>query len=292
MRIQNFQEKNTNSVKALFEACFDENVFHSLDLATTVVGEVDGEALAVAGLIRNELHPNLPKVVVAVAEDFRRRGYGRLIHQTLLRMYSLKTEEIGVDGYCYNDQIIAQTFMRSLGYQKYLDCHMLILDLSNLVHAADIYGAQSYSESSQYGHDAHVFKNFLIKRYVEAHQWNPPCEMEHEIWNHIKKEKPNESLSFAICEGNRILAASEWYSEANIDRVSSAIGWFYAEALSTKIQNELLKVLLGTQLACAKKLGVTECYIELDSLEKTTQELLSWLPIKEQKVFERYRLAK
>lgn len=290
MQISKIQTHEIREAKELIKMCFGENfAVGSLNYSDAFIGKKENRLIAVSGFIKSELHPQSYKTVVAVLPEFRRKYYATKIHQVLIESGE-KSPDIKIDACCYSNQVDVQTFIKKLGYEHYLDCHTLELDVDKPFIVEDSFEVKSYSELQSSGFDLNTLKTFLINRYIEAHSWNPPRDKNDPIWNYLRQERSNEELSFAIIKDGLICAASEGHSGVDIRGTNFAIGWYYANQNCGISEIRLLKTLLSNQLSKFKATGASTCYIEMDSSEHTTQELLKWLPIKKMEILERYRM--
>ena len=138
---------------------------------------------------------------------FRRNGFGSRIHAKLIEVASTITP---VFVNCDESQHNEKAFFRKLNYQPVLTCHSLELNLNQISKENPNPEVKSYYELEQSGFKLDKINDFLVERYIEAHQWNPPCEKENAIWKMLlEDQKVDPRHSFAWVEGDRVLAASE-----------------------------------------------------------------------------------
>jgi hypothetical protein len=130
--------------------------------------------------------------------------------------------------------------------------------------------------------------DFLLGRYIENHYWSPPVPKEHPAWSFVLEELRPE-LSFALLDDKKIVAASSVLDE-NINVLDMC--WYYSslEYGQDKVQT-LLKYLLAHQFREARKLGLTQANLELDSIDRDKQGVLEWLPVQKQRVWKIFQKA-
>jgi GNAT superfamily N-acetyltransferase len=289
MLIRKFNNDDSEILKQIFNICFENNSpLHLLNPCHRVVAIIDNTIVGGAGLKYGDLHNCVPEAFVAVLPEFRRKGIGVALHKALVEMNPLKQTEIGIDGCCYDNQSVSQSFMKKLGYVKYLDCHSVIIDLCKVNNVPLTYHVENYSNYLAKKNSLDLVQIFLISRYIEEHQWSPPRDITNEIWDEIVNEERSKSLSVLITENNQILGVSE-ARENFLKEGQLAIGWSYAKRGLNEL--EILKNLLSSQFKLAQSAGFFEAYMEIDSTETTSEEMLNWLPIKEAEIFQRYRFS-
>jgi GNAT superfamily N-acetyltransferase len=289
MIIRKFKKDDSENLEQIFNFCFDNNSpLRLIKPLQRVVAVVNNTIVGGAGFKYSELHHRVPEAYIAVLPEHRRKGIGLALHKTLIDLNPLNKNEIGIDGCCYDTQSISQNFMKKLGYDKYLDCFCVIVDLDKAVAVPKTFQVENYSSYFKNNNSIDSVKKFLIKRYIEEHQWSLPCDIGHDVWNEIANDERSQQLSVLITDNHQIVGASE-ARENFIKDGQLAIGWSYAKKDMNEL--EILKNLLITQFNLAIEAGFIEAYMEIDSTEETAGEMLKWLPIKETEVFQRYRYS-
>lgn len=290
MEISHFKQTDLEAVKSIIKECFGKHSsMYSLSIRDSiVVGKEDDKIIAVAGLIRRLPHNKVPSVVIAVLPLFRRKGIGSKLHKSLLAQHPLNETEIGIDGCCYEDQYIAREFLTKLGYKKYLDCRCATLKINGMKSIKLDYEVQSCSQFFEMENRKKEFNVFIVERYIEEHYWSPPLHISHSAWNEIGYDDYSHDLSFVINEDGQILGGSLAYrTEEDLE-----IGWVYAIKDGIGRQIKILKNLLFKQLSTAKSAGIERGFMEIDSTHWALSALLDWLPIKDMRIWQRFRLDK
>ena len=289
MLIRKFNEDDSEVLKQIFNICFDNNSpLRLVNPLHRIVAIVDNVIIGGAGLRYSDLHNLVPEAYIAVLPEYRRKGVGVALHKALIEMNPLKDTEIGIDGCCYDTQTIPQSFMKKLGYVKYLDCYSIIVDLNKFKTVPITYHIENYSSFFEREKFLDPVKAFLIERYIEEHHWSPPRDITHKIWDEIISDERSQQLSILITDKDQIIGVSE-ARENFLKEGQLAIGWSYAKRGMKEL--EILKNLLFTQFTLAQDAGFVEAYMEIDSTEETAEEMLNWLPIKETEIFQRYRYS-
>lgn len=241
-----------------------------------------------AGLRYSELHFRMPAIYIVVSPGYRKKGIGSELHKNLIKLFPLKSNEIGFAGNSYDVQKVAISFMSKMGYDHLLDCHCLTIDLDKFQSEKLEYEVSFFSDFSAKHDSIDNVTKFLTERYIEEHFWNPPHAIDHEIWDDYKSEDISKT-SVLIMKDERILGVSEAHDDFKpFDDSQFAIGWAYADKHFDEVT--ILKNLYSTQFELAKDLGTREAYMEIDSTESTAEEILKWLPIKGQQIYKKYCL--
>ena len=275
----------------------EEAPLYLLDQKTVVVIKDDSKIFGIAGYRTNRLHSKVLTIDIVVHPDHRRKGIGRKLHEELLNSFKLPGNIIGYDGCCDSKKIEIQLFLLKLGYEKYLDCHCIIIDLEKEFRAsssADVLTLKKLYLNENYKKKV---REFYISRYVEEHIWSPTESINHDVWNDYYDEGNSEELGVVLIKDNTVVGSSFAYEsfgkeiEEEDDQLLG-IGPVYADKKISESELSLVKKLLSHQAYLARKQGHLEAYLEIDSSESVAAELLEWLPIKRSSIFERYRLSK
>ncbi len=210
MLIRKFNEDDSEVLKQIFNICFDDNSpLRLINPIHRVVAIKNNTIMGGAGIKYGDLHNRVPEAYVAVLPEFSRNGVGGALHKALVEMNPLKDSEIGIDGCCYDTQLITQSFMKKLGYVKYLDCHSIIIDLNKFKTVPTTHYVENFSTFLERENSLDPVKNFLIERYIEEHHWSPPRDITHEIWDEIKNDERSQQLSVLIKVKDQIIGVSE-----------------------------------------------------------------------------------
>ena len=293
MHIRPLTEEDLPQVRELMRSCFviDTdfylNYYPVAPRYTTLIAEVNQSIVGVAAKYYNSTHPLWPMMMVVVDAKHRRQGIGQKLHYETLKA---KPPEYNIHGWqaaCYQEDVDALGFMQDLGYQPVLDCNIIELDLIKFNHTPTLpvnfqhIKTVTFTELFDSGMKQHVF-DFLVDRYIEEHCWSQPVTKEHPDWAKTLEELRPE-LSFALLEGEKIVAASSVLNE-NPNVLDMC--WYYASLeYGQENAQAFLKFLLTHQFRKSRELGLTQANLELDSTDRDKQGLLEWLPIQKHRVW-------
>jgi GNAT superfamily N-acetyltransferase len=294
-------EDDVSRTTSLMQECFPENSDFYLDYypitprLPAVIAEQGSSLVGVGVTYLNNLHPHQAVVMVAVDKDFRRQGVGRQLHDAAIKARDLPSNVIGTQMYCYKGEDEAEAFISALGYKLRINCHILELDLTK--HKLSSRLARKYGpleivpftkllESSEM--KQHLF-DFLVTRYSEEHIWSPPQPKDHPDWQETFFDGLVPALSFALLDGQTIVAAS---SVVEDDPTLLNLGWQYVDRnYSDEVAMLLLNHLLAYQFATALESGFSKAELEMDIsvVADGTSDysvLLKWLPIERDQIWQ------
>jgi GNAT superfamily N-acetyltransferase len=260
----------------------------------TLVAEVNQTIVGVAAKYHHSVHPQWPVLMVVVHPEYRRQGIGKKLHEETLK---IKPPDYDIHGWqtaCYEEEAEVKAFIKALHYQLRLTCHLIGLDLTKQKPSPRL--------ARRYGHfeivpftkllESTAMKqqlyDFLLTRYTEEHFWSPPMPKEHPDWQEIVFDNLRPELSFALMDGERIVAASNTLNETP-DVLD--ICWFYSTLeYGQEAAVFFQKHLLACMFAEAKKVGLTNAALELDSTDRDKQGLLEWLPVTKNQYWQIFQL--
>jgi GNAT superfamily N-acetyltransferase len=291
--IRPMTEQDTSKVIQLVKESFGNEAEFYLDYypvdtdSSVVIAESEQGIVGVATTYLSKVHPHWLKVMVTVAENFRGQGIGKQLHEAAVKARTLEPTLHGFQGHCYKGEDAAENFMKALGYSYHLTCHVLELDLTQQKPGPRLARKYGHFESVPFtklleseSMKQHLY-NFLLTRYTEEHFWSPPMPKDHPAWQEIIFDDLRPELSFALLDGERIVAASNVLNETP-DVLD--ICWFYS-TLEYGQEAALFfqKHLLACMFAEANKVGLMKAALELDSTDRDKQGLLEWLPVSKNK---------
>ncbi len=286
MNITNARDSDAEIVKSLIRDCYIPQMYPSYrNLKDTLIAWIDGIPVGFGAFSLNEIHPHSKKTYVGVLPSFRRRGIGARIHAELVKRDS---ENFPLFVHCHTDQKAEKIFLEKLGYQVCARDYLLELDLSRIPKVPSSSPAKSYFELESSGFELQKISDFLIDRYIETHQWNPPCPRTDDIWKIARQMHPIDlHHSFALVEGDRVIAASDAYTNPSESREMLPLGW---SDVGSPANLEAYKAMLIKQLRKISESGYLNSFLDLEASKASTEELLKWLPIKKNDVLTNYRL--
>lgn len=286
MDIIKAQSSDENIVKDLIRGCYLPQMYPSYrNLQDILIARVNETPVAFAAFALNEVHPHSKKTYVGVLPTFRRQGIGSRLHAELLKG---DFEKYPLFVHCHSDQKAEQAFLEKLGYRPCARDYLLELDLSRIPEEMFPSHAKSYHELELSGFPLQKISDFLIDSYIETHQWNPPCEKSHGIWK-IARQLHNIDLhhSFALVEGDRVIAASDAYASPVMSKDMLPLGWFNVDSPANL---QAFNSMLVKQLRKISQSGYVTSLMDLEAAKYPAEDLLDWLPIKKNDVITNYRL--
>ena len=299
MKVEKYSENQRENLKVFLKSsCIKEPPWYFLDQECVLLAKKNNKIIGVAGYRKSELHNKVFHIEIVIEPNHRRERIGSSLHSEILNAFSSPEDLIGYDGCCYSDDTLAQFFLTSLGYEKYLDSHCLILDLSKSYSAIKLNTIVTLKELYLDITFKKKIREFYISRYFEEHSMNPSIEEDDDVWNDYYQDGTRVDLGVAMLLGKDIIGCSFAYEGIGEEIIGEndnlmGIGPGYIKSQDDVYdQLSLSKSLLAHQFELLRNNGIIEVYFELDSTESISTELLKWLPIKRSKIFERYRLKR
>lgn len=283
MQITKALDADAEIVKGLIKSCYIPQMAPShRNLSEILIATIDGTPVAFSAFGLNEIHPHSKKSYVGVLPTYRRQGIGSRLHSELMKR---DHEKYPMFVHCHADQSVERLFLEKLGYLICARDYLLMLDLSRIPMALPS-SAKSYFELEEAGFPLQKISDFLIDRYVETHHWNPPCPRSHEIWKVARKMHPIDlHHSFALVEGERVVAASDAYISSSKDM--QPLGW---SDVDSPANLELYKAMLAKQFRKISESGYLHSFLDLEAAKYYSDDLLNWLPVMKNDVLTNYRL--
>ncbi|MEM9807441.1 MAG: GNAT family N-acetyltransferase [Cyanobacteria bacterium P01_D01_bin.56] len=273
---------------------FYESSYSLVNRSPIVIAEHQGKLIGAARVYHNSLHPYWVEIVVAVAEEFRRQGLGRKLHEAALQARPLQQHHLGVEGsYDFGNEA-AEAFLKALGYQLSLDCHCFELSLEGVDFRSYLAPpSQVTSDGFNIKSLRDLFLNptkrqevfdFLVSRYTEEHFWSPPHPKNHPEWKKVVSDKGIlPELSFALLANGQVVGATT--AGITGDDTLDMIWAYVSRQYPTDEAILLLKCLLAHQFEAALDRGLSKAEGEIDTTDRVSCSLLNWLPIGNDKVW-------
>lgn len=265
MNIEPGTKNDHTQIAALFTEAFKQDAFmYPIDRALNLFVAKDNSEIVGAGAFwENPIHAKVPRISIAVKENRRRHGIGTGLHQSLI---TSKRLTLGTDGCCFDDDKVAISFLKSLGYNPVLDCYMPVIETSFSFPESDL---RSDIQVHSFKAIANTFPRkvlleFLVNRYSQTHFWNPVTLAHHDPkWDLIAFDETDESLSLVATHNNSLVGVST----AGADETELEIQWAFAMVDKSISEVEILKSLIGEQLKLAHNQGHKTATLECDSTD-------------------------
>ncbi|MGI4991875.1 GNAT family N-acetyltransferase [Halobacteriovorax sp. GFR7] len=285
MYFKNYELQNLHQIKSFID---NQNVetfsLHFLDQRSAVLAFDSNDVLvAVAMQVRNDLHPNTIDIEICVHSDKRRQGIGAKIFDKLMQEFPAQSGDYALDLKCESSDNEVQLFAKSLGFEHYLSCFNKVFNIDELTLIDCPYHFMTLSEfySLNEEENKRKVKEFHCSRYDRDHEPYLPLTKD----QGIRFDYYNDGdikYGGVILNGNKIIACSFAYLnieeelDEDLENITGLHG--YAIGLSKDVEASLVQALYSHQMRLLKKEGYQYIYIEVDSIESTSDLMLKWLP--------------
>lgn len=272
------------------ERDFYESYYPIKSRIPIVIAEQQGRLIGAAAVYHNSLHPYWVNIMVTVAEDFRKKGLGRKLHEAALQARPLQDYHLGIQGCYYQGNEAAEAFLFAMGYQLRLDCYCIDLNIENFDFTRHLMLPEkaglsivSFTELFLSSTKQQEVCNFLVSRYSEEHFWSPPQPKDYREWQEIVFDGVRPELSFALIADGKVVGG---VSAGVVGNDTLDMIWGYiSRQYSTDDAVSLLKCLLAHQFRAASDQGLCKAEVEIDTTDVVYSSLLNWLPSRGQKVW-------
>lgn len=289
MTIESAQPSDLSEIENLFLAGFgaDGKMYPIRKAKHLFVAKDKERIVGAGGLFLSVLHGQVPRAVIAVDSEYRRKGVGSKIHEAIVQ--SRPVMPLGIDGCCYDNDVPATSFMIHLGYQLYLDCFIPVVDTSAgfaSFQKPEKLRLLNFDEAASIGIDKSILLRFLVDRYIATHEWSPvTLASDSPQWEAIAFSGIDNDVSLvAVIEGNIV-----GVSTAGIENEVLEIRWPFAVAATVEVEEGLLKAMIEQQLSIANGKGIKTSTFECDSTEKAMLYFPKTLKILKSETWSRFR---
>jgi len=289
IKIAPAKEADLSGAEALFRDRFgDEAAVPPFSEADTFfVAKYDEQIVGAGALFTSFLHREIPRVAIAVREKFQRRGIGRDLHRALTK----RTEGTpGFDGACFDDDADAIGFLSRLGYRPSLDCFIPVVDTAAGVSDGAL---PTGIEIASFASAANPIErksslDFLVASYIRTHHWSPVAIGPNDpLWEKIAFRGLRDDFSLVARRDGKIVGAST----AHVEEKALQIRWVFAPFPDASQELEILKGLVGAQLARAHESGLETATFECDSTDPVLFQIPRHLKVLSAKTWRRFRYA-
>jgi GNAT superfamily N-acetyltransferase len=288
------------AAEALLAAYYEEagdtaETVGSLEEQTVLAAHDQDELLGFATVSYNAIHPQWIRPFVLVAPDHRRHGIGTALHEALWERLRY-SEEAGLQFGCSQADSATQAFLQTLGYTLRLESHTLCFEITPEHFQPAMASATAVAEAGltlasfhTLAPIRHKLLSFLVGRYRAEHFWSPPIDASNPLWKEVVFDDLNPDLSFALMQGDQIVAAATAESSGGV----LGIMWAYAHAEdSLETRATMLRSLIAHQLDTAYQQGLREGDIEIDSTDTALSALRDEFSVLESDVWQIYQKQK
>lgn len=278
----------------LLSRCFDKRPpYYAVDQKNAILAFKENQLAGLSLFWRNELHDKTVVEYISVLPEFRRQGIGTLLHEELRKAFPFRKTDVAVDMSCDASDIRAQSFMKSLGFRKYLDCYMNTIN----VHDLDLTSSSKKIITLDLLYENEVMvtrvRDFHTRRYDEDHQQFLPVTANREVRLGYFDDGDHK-FGVAMFDGSKMIGCSLAFlnmgKRLGKDYDDIVVLNAYADGESLAEEAERIKAMYSYQVELLKKNGQESIYIEFDSTERTSSHMLGWMPSKPE-VMERYQIS-
>lgn len=230
----------------------------------------------------NDFHPNTLYFNMIVDKEYRRNKIGTNMYEYIKSLSS---------GFSYLQISFNETysagshFLERLGFRLYRSTHEPQIDISKIeidkqrikdyINKEDL-EVLALSDMKSDNDFKGVFE--LAKDcYTQSHLDNPVKEADIGVWGDIIKEDFIAQGSFVLKKEKRVIAFALMHEN---DELGVDLGWRGVVEEFDFIRHESIKILTNLQIAYAKKNRKRILYLEIDSTDKWSFEMMNFLKFK------------
>ncbi|UUV18915.1 GNAT family N-acetyltransferase [Fusobacteria bacterium ZRK30] len=243
---------------------------------------VAGEPVGFFSMWLNNFHPNTLYFNMIVDKKYRRSKIGTNMYKYI--------ESLGggfsyLQSSFYETYLTGSDFLEDLGFKLYRSTHEPQIDTSRVEinkqkiedyinkHDLEVLALSDIKSDNEL---KEVFK--LAKGcYTQSHLDNPVKEVSIETWGKIVKEDLIAQGSFILKKEKRIIAFALMYEN---DQLGMDLGWRGVAEEYDFMRYESVEVLTNLQIGYTKKSGKRILYLEIDSTDKWSLEMMKFLKLK------------
>ncbi|MCO4795609.1 MAG: GNAT family N-acetyltransferase [Bacteriovoracaceae bacterium] len=284
MKFRKYSSEDFDLAKSFIDRC-NSNDFSINQLKKQATGifafSDQNEVMALAMQWRNELHNKTIVIEICVLPDKRREGIGTKVFKKLNEEFPVRDNDFAFDIKCESKNIEARAFAESLGFEKYLNCYNNVFSIDEvtivnnnreIVRLSDFYKEEQNKER---------VKVFHCSMYDRDHEPYLPLNKDKEV-RYDYYSDGNLDYGVVILKDREIIGCSFAYLnfEDELEEEVSDVTCLHGYANNEDKTEEALLVqeLYSYQTKLLKEQGRQNIYIEFDSIERTSDLMLDWLP--------------
>lgn len=253
-------------------------------LSSVMLGFVESDLIGIAAFQRNELHPTILVEHLCVHRAHRRRGVATRLHRLLLSTFPPRDEDTALDVACRPDDFAAVSFVKKMGFQRFVEGNLLIVDSTRMV------PVQSGDSMIGLGADASfdlrgAARAFFIRRYTEEHDKDLPVTHNEDTWSRMYREG-DVAVGVTLVDGEVVVGCAFAYPD--LVEAGQVLLNGYATGRDVDEEVRRLMALYGFQCRLLAQHGHRTVFLEVDSTERIAEQMLQRLPIVQRTVIERY----
>lgn len=234
----------------------------------------------------NPFHPHYPKIDLMSAGFWQGKAKTKRNFLHLITALNFEKSVHGLDFICESNDSKMIRLGSDIGFRWLMDCHEISVCPFRAVANERNNAVQLLQDFDHHSLREKEFKQLLVKRYIETHDWNPVADNCQEQLYACIGEDLSPEFSTLLIDGQVIVGAS-WASR--VDEELEII-WTFGSGRHDDDEYQVIKQLIAKQLACARNANLSRVSFEIDSTHRGLFMLLRELPLQQETTWKRYRL--
>ena len=274
MKFRKYSSEDFDFVKSFVDKCNNKDFsVQFLDQGTSIlVFDEQDEMIALAMQWRNELHNRTIVIEICVLPERIRKEIGIKSFEKLNEEFPPRENDFAFDIKCENSDIETQELARGLGFERYLDCYNNVFKIDEMTFIDNELDELEFLKLSDFYHDVEnkdKVKIFHCSMYDKDHEPFLPLNKDMDVRFNYYNDGDTEYGSLAFLNFENKL-------KEDVEDVTWLHG--YAKGKDIDEEAQLIQALYSYQMKLLKDQGRKNIYIEFDSIEKTSDLMLDWLP--------------
>ena len=283
MKIKLYEPNDIVELKELFSACYEQDApFRFLEQNSSIISiNEEGKLIGFASQCRNPLHDKTISIEICVHPNFQRQGTGTKLYNALMERFPSNKADFSLDIRCQGDNEEGKAFLNSLGFEKYLECHSNTFLISELKRIETNEKIITLSEFYKSKGSAETIREFHTGRYDEDHEPFLPVTSNLEIRLDYYSDGDHD-FGVVLLENGKVVGCSFSYLnfeeeiEEDCEDITCLHG--YATGLTADIEAIRVQAMYSYQSMLLKQANHKNIYIEFDSIERVSEQMLNWIP--------------
>lgn len=277
LKVSAFSELERADLERIAVLIFEDSDAAATEGATVLVAHSDGALVGFATRSERRVHPHASGLTLGVLPEFRGRGIGSALWQTLAALTpSDRVWRVGLS----EDRSAGRAFLERRGFRVMRQTWFAALGFAPTTNLdADLVWAQPPSDT--------VIASLIRDHYIATHGINPPAELSLETWRELfLDEALPDSVRLLTQHGAPIAATA---LAPNLDKLPDTLDVAFL-SVRPDWHNEaqcLVPALLNELLINARAHGATQVILEVDStdpvamraLDQSTVQGARWLTL-------------
>lgn len=243
---------------------------------------LDEKPVGFFSILINNFHPNSLYFNMIVDKEYRRNKIGTNMYEYIK---SLSSGFSYLQSSFYETSLSGSCFLEELGFKLYRSTYEPQIDTSRI--EIDKQRMEEYINKedleilslSDMKSDNELKEVFELAKgcYTQSHLDNPVKEINVEMWGNIVKEDFIAQGSFVLKKEKKVIAFALMHEN---DELGMDLGWRGVAEEYDSMRHESIKLLTNLQIGYAKESRKRILYLEIDSTDKWSLEMMSFLKLK------------